>query len=61
MNIDVKLRKEVVWEKRFNLLNDFSITVLKNLEKGKKNFYLLVRQMRFDAVLVAGFGLNDVP
>jgi hypothetical protein len=61
VDIDVKIRKEVVGKKRFNLLNHFFVKILASFEQWKKNFYFLVGQVRFHAVLVAGFRMDDVP
>jgi hypothetical protein len=61
VKINIKSRKKVVWKERFNLWDHFSVGVLEGLEERQKNFYFLVGQVRFHAVLVAGFRMDDVP
>jgi hypothetical protein len=37
------------------------VKILASFEQWEKNFYFLVGQVRFNAALVAGFGMDDVP
>ena len=61
VEVDIEFCKEVVWEERFDLLDHFPGRILKRFEEREKNFYLLVKQVRLNPVLVAGLRVNDVP
>jgi hypothetical protein len=61
MKVYVELRKKIVGEKRFDLLNHFPIRVLGGFEQWKKNFYLLIKQVCFNTVFIAGLGLDHKP